>query len=217
MPKDITDDSCQISKILADVSHRPLIHLSSLDCKVDRRYKHHHAPDQDIPIERLRREIVRRLRPERKDEDDDQKQHAEDIERQAKAAEIEFASQQRLAAQPLERDTADGDDVRGQQGARSQGAKDVECNGGAEIDAGDDDGDDEADGHGIQGHINARANLGYEAREREALIAGKGPELAGSCCEIAHEADDSDEDGEEGHDSCAGVGLGDVVEDLGPD
>lgn len=107
--------------------------VSSLDPVVHRCEDDHPTVHNDTPVHRLL--LHGGLQGEEsEDEDGDQEGHRGDVDRHAKAAKRPAAWWEGFAAEPLEQDAADGDEVGRDQGGDGEGDDGAEGHGGADVD-----------------------------------------------------------------------------------
>jgi len=113
---------------------------------------------QNIPVHRNRIRVWHR-REESHRKRQRQEHNAEDIERQAPSTKREARWEQGLSAKTFDDDAGDGDDVGGEEGAGAERGHDVEGDGAADVDEGEEYGEDVGENDGIEGDVPAGADL----------------------------------------------------------
>ena len=116
------------------------------------------AVDDDTPIHRTRHD-GRRKREEGKHEDRSEVAERGGVDDATVTSERPAAVGERLAADTLQEDAADGDHVGGDEGGNGDGCDGLEGDGAADVDEGEKDGDHEGDDDGIQGDVPAWGDL----------------------------------------------------------
>ena len=106
-------------------------------------------------------------------------------------AESEAGGKEGLITVSLEPHTSDGDNVRGQESARSERGNGVECDGTSNINKRKQDRKAKRNEDGVKGNIPPRLNIGQEFAKWDPVITGKGKELARRGCDVIYAAKDS--------------------------
>ncbi len=124
------------------------------------RRHNHKRKDNHRPIHPLgpRR---RRLGEKRQHETERQKRQRDIIDQSAPPAQRPAAREQLLAAETLEADGADGEDVGEEEGGVGEGDDGVEGDVGAEVEGGDEEGDEQDDEEGVDGDVAGWMDLGW--------------------------------------------------------
>ena len=127
---------------------------------------------------------------EGEDEGDSEVAEAECVDDDAGFAEGEAAFEKRHARDASPEDTANGDDVRGQQSTDAQRVDLVECVGRADVDKGENAGEDNGENDGVQWDVPALGDGGEPAVEWDTFISSKGEKLSRGGCHVGHTVGD---------------------------
>ena len=122
--------------------------------------------DDNIPVERLRSQLMRRLREEIHDEAQNHEENRDNVDWQSPLTQAPAAWKQWLATETLENDTTDRDDVRAEEGARPERGDDVQRYCATQINEREKHAEDVGRSDGVQRDVAARLNMGESARER---------------------------------------------------
>ena len=137
-----------VQSLLLDQTDRRNILVPPTSKVVNKRQNPHNRKNNHSPVEiRQRRRIPNKhvRRPEREEERHDQEAQRQIVDDASVSAERPAARRQGFATDSAEAQGADGDYVGEEQGGVADGENGVEGYVAAEVDAGEDEGDDEAD------------------------------------------------------------------------
>jgi hypothetical protein len=138
--------------------HRPNIMMPSRNPIIHQRKSHHKPKNQTTPVHANRRRIWR-TRKEAKHKRDGQERHSDAVDDDAGAAKVKARGQKGFAAEPLGEYAADDDKVRRDETDLAERGYDVECDGGADNDEGEESGEEEGGEDGVDGDVPAGADL----------------------------------------------------------
>lgn len=136
-------------QFLVDVHNWTLVYLFAVKMVYHGRYPNDDSPDQNGPVHGLRSDGLR-CREEGHNEGECDIQKRDDVERNGKFAQRKSAWREWLAPETLEKNTADGDEVAGEERGDEQADDGVESGRGTNVDQSETNGDGEGEKNSVQ-------------------------------------------------------------------